>query len=49
MMEYKGAAIFKSVLRKKWYAVFGWGDYIVAKTRKAAQAAVDERGPVWAP
>lgn len=43
MEEYRGAAIFKSYVERQWYAVFGYGDHVTARTKKAAMAAVDAR------
>jgi hypothetical protein len=43
MEEYHGAVIFRSYVQRQWFAVFGYGDHVTAKTRKAARAAVDAR------
>lgn len=43
MQNYRGAAIFKSYVERQWYAVFGYGDHVTARTRRAAMAAVDAR------
>lgn len=43
MQTYRGAAIWKSHIDHKWYAVFGYGDSVRAASRRAVMAAVDER------
>lgn len=43
MKNYRGAIIFKSYVERQWFAVFGYGDHVTARTRKAAMAAVDAR------
>lgn len=43
MQTYRGAVIFRSYIERQWYAVFGYGDHVTTRTRKAARAAVDKR------
>jgi hypothetical protein len=43
MQNYRNAIIMRSYIGRCWLAVFGYGDHVVASSRKAARAAVDSR------